>query len=116
LLARVQFEKGQFNDARQALVDAEGLLEDPAKETGWNERRILWSRLDLSRGDYEGAFRRLREKRKRWRLGAEGYAILAAAAHETDHQQIAEESIESAESRGADMSALRAARDSNQGA
>jgi hypothetical protein len=116
LLARIQIEEGRLDDASQELVEAEALLADPENEAGWNERRILRSRLDLARGDYESAFRRLRTKRQRRRLGAEGYTVLAAAAYETGHEQLADESMEMAERRGADISALRAVRDSGGGA
>jgi hypothetical protein len=66
----------------------------------------------LERADFEQAFRRLKEKRNRWRLGAEGYAILAVAAYETGRDQLTADLIEDAEYRGADMSALKAVRDS----
>ena len=50
--------------------------------------------------------KKFRSGRRAW-MGGNAYALLAIAAWETDHREIAERAVEEAEERGADLSALR---------
>jgi hypothetical protein len=53
------------------------------------------------------AARRKKFRRGRWMRG-DAYALLALAAHETGHDEVALAALDEAEERGADVSALRA--------
>ena len=103
-------DRGDLEGTEKEIVAAENLLEAPGKQAGWRDRLLLLSRLDLARGDAKSAYRRLKEGRQRWWMGAEGYALLAVAANESGHDRIAKDSMERAESRGVDVRALREAR------
>jgi hypothetical protein len=90
----------------KALAAAEKLLDSPGKQAGGDERRVLRGKLDPARGDAKAAYERLRVLLHRWGTGAEGYAVLAIAAHLTGHDRLAEQALERAERRSVDVRAL----------
>jgi hypothetical protein len=92
------------------------------------ERDVLQSRLEIARGSYEPAFRRLkktlklaapREGARGWRAALwkvqlaseqlaviEAYMLLAVAAYETGHTEDARWAAQEAREHGADLRAL----------
>jgi len=130
-LARVYLEQERDADARLALDRAEGMLTGLDKDYFRSSRQGIRCHLDLRRGEYESAYgvlskwlrldipvqegestadamRRSKFKSgsRRWGNGL-AYAMLAVAAFETGHEDVAFEALKEAEDRGADMDALR---------
>jgi tetratricopeptide (TPR) repeat protein len=91
------FAQAAFDRAYPELAQFAG----PIKE----ELQILESRLDLSRGDDEKAFKRLRNGllRRGDLDDAEGYVLLAIAAKATSHREEFDEAVKLARENGADL-------------
>lgn len=106
-LARLYLEQGKDAQAQEAFDKAEKVL---AKYEGWvgEELKLVQSRLEMRRGAYDKAFRRLRKGV----LGGgdldspEAYVLLAIAAQATGNQKEMEEALKSARDNGADVAAL----------
>jgi hypothetical protein len=99
--ARLLLDQGKDAEAEKALSRGDLLSE-------LNEFQRLESRLDIRRGDYDRAFRRLRKK-----LGetgglesAEGNLLLAIAAQATSHKEEYERAVKAARESGADLTLL----------
>jgi tetratricopeptide (TPR) repeat protein len=106
-LARLYLEQGKDAQAQESLDRAEKVL---GNYEGWvgEELRLIQSRLEMRRGVYDKAFRRLRKGV----LGSgsldstEAYVLLAIAAQATGNQKEMEEAVKTARENGADVTAL----------
>jgi Tfp pilus assembly protein PilF len=106
-LARLYLEQGQDAQAQESLDRAHKVL---ARYEGWvgEELKLIQSRLEMRRGAYDKAFKRLRKGL----LGGgdldstEGYVLLAIAAQATGNQKEMEEAVKTAKENGADLAAL----------
>ena len=105
--ARLYLDQGRTADAQAAFDRAYRVL---GPYGGWikEELKILESRLEMSRGAYDKAFKRLRKGLLRnGEIGsAEGYVLLAIAAQATSHKEEFDEAVKEARENGADVSAL----------
>lgn len=71
------------------------------------ELKILESRLEMSRGSYDKAFKRLRKGILRGGLdNTESYVLLAIAAKATSHKAELDEALKEARDNGADLALL----------
>lgn len=126
-LARLQLEQGRQDEARRELDAVEEALSDD-EIIFRMERDALRSRLEVLRGDYEPAYRRLKRTLKQsvprggrftyraalWkaRLGSEpealteAYVLLAIAALQTGNHDEYRWAVQEARMRGADVEAL----------
>ena len=126
-LARLYLDQGQTDRAETELDAVEELL-DGDKNQFRMARDSLRSRLEIQRGEYRSAFKRLkktlrmaapRHAVRTWRARAwqsrltserlamtDAYVLLAVAAHETGQLSDLQWAIEGARGRGADLSAL----------
>ena len=109
-LARIRMSSGRDAEAESSLSAALGTL--PVDEQAWIESDVdlLEARLEIRRGQYDRAFRRLRRgvlKQKRL-VTAESYLLLAIAARETGNDRELEEALVTARKKGADVSLLLA--------
>jgi peptidase M1-like protein len=99
--ARLYLEAGRDADAEKAL-DRADLLSEAA------EWKLLTSRLEIRRGAFDKAFRRLRKGLPE--IGgldsAEGNLLLAIAAHATGHQEEYDRAVKAARESGADLAQL----------
>ena len=94
---------GEGRQADAALGRVDRLLRDS------EEYRLLQSRLEVRRGDYDKAFQRLRKGLKSNELdSSEGYALLAVAARATGHKEELDKALKKARENGADVDALAA--------
>jgi tetratricopeptide (TPR) repeat protein len=102
-LCRLLLAQGQDQAAAEALDRARHVI-------GADDETVtlLQAKLDVRRGDYDKAFRRLRK-----RAGAEGdlddaeiYALLAIAARKTGHDEELQRALGKAKKNGVDVSAL----------
>jgi len=124
-LARLYLDQARLEQAESQLdVVEEGLGQDWVSFRV--ERDALRSRLDIARGDYEAAFRRLRRTLRiaspratdwramlmrvqlgsEWQALAEAYALLAVAAYETGNLDDARWAMQEARERGAGVEEL----------
>lgn len=105
--ARLYLDQGRHSDAQTAFDRARRVL---GGYGGWasEELKILESRLEMSRGVYDKAFKRLRKGLLRGGGldSTEGYVLLAIAARETSHKQEFDEAVKEAKENGADVSVL----------
>lgn len=105
--ARLFLDQGQDAEAQAALDRAERVL---GSYGGWVEEnlKILQSRLEVRRGVYDKAFKRLRKGLlKSGSLDStEGYVLLAIAAQATGHKEELEEAMKQARENGADLTSL----------
>ena len=99
--ARLLLDQGKDDEADTALGKANYLLGD------YEEFKILRSRLDVRRGDYDKAFQRLRKGLKSAELdSSEGFALLAISAQATGHKEELDKALKKARENGADVSLL----------
>jgi hypothetical protein len=127
-LARVYLDQGRFSEAEQALDDVDAELEAWDRVLFRVQRDALRSRLEILRGDYQPAFRRLkktlrlaspRHLRVPWRslilriqlntereAVTEAYSLLAIAAHETGNREVLRWALQEARDRQVDVSRL----------
>jgi tetratricopeptide (TPR) repeat protein len=105
--ARLYLDQGRNADAQAAFDRAHRVL---GSYSGWiaEELKILESRLEMSRGAYDKAFKRLRKGllRRGDLDSTEGYVLLAIAAKATSHKEEFDEAVKEARENGADVSAL----------
>ena len=128
-LARWYLDHSRIEDSRRALNSGEDLIRASDGKFWQDEREALDSRLNLLQGEYKETYARLNRelqmyfpvktgehasagwRRSQWRTGrigdAEDYAMLAVAAFETSHMEVAQLAAKYAEERGADMTALK---------
>ena len=128
-LSRWYLDHGRAEESERALRSGEELIRATEAKFWDAERAALQGRLKLLRGDYKEIYNRLSGelrmdfpvkagehaaagwRRAHWstgRLGdAEDYAMLAVAAFETSHREVAQLATKYAEDRGADMTALK---------
>jgi hypothetical protein len=104
---RLYLERGRTADAQAAFDRARRAL---GSYGGWiqEELKILESRLEMSRGVYDKAFKRLRKGLLRGGGldSTEGYLLLAIAAKQTSHRSEFDEAVKEAKENGADLTAL----------
>jgi len=127
-LARQYLDQRRDSEAQAELQVVEGLLA-PARQIFRVERDVLQSRLDLRRGNYADAFRRLKKTLRiaaprggargwqgvLWSLQlsserlaiSEAYALLAIAAYEIDDDEEMLRALQEAEGHDVDVSELR---------
>src|SRR6185295_8440858 len=107
-LARIALDRGQDVEAQAALDKAKKGLRSVSG--GWTaeELRVVESRLDLRRGDYDRAFKRLNKAiLKREDVDStEGYVLLAIAAQKTGHGEELKKAKDAVKESGSDLSAL----------
>lgn len=106
-LVRLYLDAGREDDARAAFDQAYKVL---GTYGGWvgEELKVLESRLEMRRGQFDKAFKRLRRGLlKSGELdGVEGYALLAIAARSTGHPEELEQAMKAAREGGVDMSLM----------
>ena len=96
--ARLLLDQGKDDEADAALGRVDRLLRDS------EEYRLLQSRLDVRRGDYDKAFQRLRKGLKSNDLASsEGYALLAISARATGHKEELDKALKKARENGAEV-------------
>lgn len=104
-LARLHLDQGRDAEAQAAFERARRALKG-----GWMEEelKILESRLEMRRGLYDKAFKRLRKGLLRGGGldSTEGYVLLAIAARATGHPKELEEALKEARENGADLALL----------
>jgi hypothetical protein len=99
--ARLLLDQGKDDEADAALGRVDRLLRDG------QEYRLLQSRLDVRRGDYDKAFQRLRKGLESNDLdSSEGYALLAVSARATGHKEEFDKALKKARENGADVNLL----------
>lgn len=105
--ARLHLDQGKLADAQTSFERARKVL---GAYGGWvrEELKILESRLEMSRGVYDKAFKRLNKGLLRGGGldSTEGYVLLAIAARETARKDAFDEAIKAARENGADVSVL----------
>jgi hypothetical protein len=128
-LARWYLDQGRVDESRQALNSGEELIRASEGQFWQDERAALHSRHNLLRGEYKETYNRLNHelrmyfpvkagehasagwRRAQWQEGrigdGEEYAMLAVAAFETSHIEVAQLATKYAEERGADMTVLK---------
>ncbi len=107
-LARIALDQGKDDEAAAALERAKKGLR--LILGGWTaeELRVVESRLDVRRGDYDRAFQRLNKALlKRADIDStEGFVLLAIAAQKTGHAEELEKAKDEVKESGSDLSAL----------
>ncbi len=112
-LATVRLDAGDAGRAASSLAAARGVFAAAADGLPGSEARrfrsaceIVEARLEIERGDYEGARRRLHGGvlDERDATSTEGFLLLAIAARETGRETEVEAALEVARQRGADVS------------
>ncbi len=100
--ARLLLDQGKDGEADAALGRVDRLVKDD------EEYRLLQSRLDVRRGDYDKAFQRLRKglERSSELDSSEGYALLAISARATGHKEELDKALKKARENGADVTLL----------
>ncbi|HKQ60409.1 MAG TPA: M1 family aminopeptidase [Candidatus Polarisedimenticolaceae bacterium] len=128
-LAYLELDRRRPAEAQRELQSAEDLLRGLDDSIDREARLLLASRLSVMQGDFRAAYSRLNAllylelphgdsvfqdlRREKYRDGlrivsmGDGYALLAVAAHETQHALIARAALKAAEERGVDMQALK---------
>jgi tetratricopeptide (TPR) repeat protein len=131
-LTQLYLDQGRDDEAREAFERAKAQLPSLERNFYKRTRNLIDSRIAVREGRYKEAYgqlsgslaldfartsestifdsarrKKFRSGRRAW-MGGDAYALLAIAAWETDHREIADQAVEEAEERGADMSALRA--------
>ena len=105
--ARLFLDQARNGDAQAAFDRARSVLR---RYGGWAEEelKILESRLEMSRGTYDRAFKRLRKGLLRGGGldSTEGYVLLAIAAKATSHKDELDEAVKEAQKNGADLALL----------
>ncbi len=105
--ARLYLDQGKTAEAQAAFDRSYRVL---GASGGWiqEELKILESRLEMSRGVYDKAFKRLRKGLLRGGGldSTEGYVLLAIAAKETSHKLEFDEAVKEAKANGADVALL----------
>lgn len=108
-LARLYLTAGRDGDAQAAYDKAHRVL---GTYGGWYEEelKIIESRLEMRRGVFDKAFKRLRHGLLRSGNldGVEGYLLLAIAAQSTGHKEEFEQAMKTARESGADVTLLAA--------
>jgi tetratricopeptide (TPR) repeat protein len=112
-LARVRMSGDRDEEARASLEEARQALERSEQPWIAGDLDLLEARLEIRRGDYARAFRRLRKDvLRRRRLdaaespSAESYLLLAIAARETGNERELAEAVAAARRKGAVVSLL----------
>ena len=104
---RLHLDQGRHSEAKESFDRARRLM---GNYRGWftEELKILESRLEMSRGVYDKAFKRLNKGLLRGGGldSTEGYVLLAIAAKETSHKEAFDEAVKEAKENGADVSVL----------
>lgn len=107
-LARIALDRGEDAEALAALEKARKGLRPVAG--GWvdEEVKILESRMDLRRGDYDRAFKRLNKAvlKREDSDSTEAYVLLAIAAQKTGHAEELKKAKDAVKESGSDLSAL----------
>lgn len=109
-LARLHLDQGREAEAQAAFERADRTLEEGMG--GWieQEMKVLESRLEIRRGEYDRAFKRLRRGLKSGAVeGGEGQTLLAIAAKALGKTEEYERAAREARSQGADLAALTVA-------
>jgi tetratricopeptide (TPR) repeat protein len=103
-LARLHLEQGRDAEAQAAFARAHQVL---GTYGGWieEELKVVESRLDIRRGDFDRAFKRLRRGLlSRGSIDStEGYLLLAIAAKATGHREELEQALKAARESGVDV-------------
>lgn len=107
-LARIRMSSDRDEAAESSLASAIETLDASEQEWIEDDLNLLEARLEIRRGDYDKAYRRLRKNVfKHKRLGsAESYLLLAIAARETGNESEFEKALAEARRKGADVSRL----------
>lgn len=107
-LARIALDRGQDAEAQAALDRAKKTLSSVTG--GWADEdiRVIESRLDLRRGDYDRAFKRLNKAllKREDSDTTEGHVLLAIAAQKTGHTEELKKAKEAVKDSGSNLSAL----------
>jgi hypothetical protein len=108
-LARIYLDRGMLEPAQAEFDVAWGRMDEVDRWRYDPFVENLQSRLAIHRGDYDGAYRRLRESLLDSARGhtVEGLVLLAIAARETDHPDVARRAAGMAALQGADVSLLQ---------
>lgn len=105
--ARLYLEQGRDAEAQAAFERAHRVL---GTYGGWieEELKVVESRLDIRRGDFDRAFKRLRKGLlARGSIDStEGYLLLAIAAKATGHGEELEQALKAAREGGVDVALL----------
>lgn len=105
--ARLYLDQGRDEEAQASFDRARKVL---ASYNYWfdEDLKVIESRLDIRRGDYERAFKRLNKGllRRGTLDSTESFVLLAIAAQATGHTAELEEAMEAAKENGADLELL----------
>ncbi len=107
--ARLHLDQGREAEARAAFEQADRTLEEGMG--GWieQEMKVVESRLEIRRGEYDRAYKRLRRSLKSGAVeGGEGQLLLAIAAKALGKTEDYERAAKEARVQGADLAALTA--------
>ena len=109
-LARLYLDQSRPDRAEEALNAARGVLDMRQEERyqAWLTR--IEARIQIQRGEYEAAFKRLNKlmMQKHRSDSTEGYLLLAIAARAQGKEVVLADSLEAAEAKGADIAAFKA--------
>jgi tetratricopeptide (TPR) repeat protein len=109
-LARLYLDQGRPDEAEEALKAARDVLDVRQEERfqGWLSR--IEARIQIQRGEYETAFKRLNKRmmQKHRSNSTEGYLLLAIAARALGKEDVLADSLEAAEEQGADVTVFAA--------
>ena len=106
--ARIAVDRGREAEALAALDKAKKGLRPLLGSWVDEEMKVLESRLDLRRGDYERAFKRLNKTllKREDSDSVESFVLLAIAAQKTGHPEELKKAKEAVRDSGSDLSAL----------
>lgn len=106
--ARIAVDRGREAEALAALEKAKKGLRPLLGSWVDEEMKVLESRLDLRRGDYERAFKRLNKTllKREDSDSVESFVLLAIAAQKTGHAEELKKAKEAVRDSGSDLSAL----------
>lgn len=109
-LARLYLDQGRADRAEEELKATRGILDVRQEERyqAWLTRTE--ARIQIQRGEYEAAFKRLNKlmMQKHRSDSTEGYLLLAIAARALGKEAVLTDSLEAAEEKGADFAAFTA--------
>ncbi len=109
-LARLHLDQGRDAEAQAAFERADRTLEEGMGGLIEQEMKLIESRLEIRRGEYERAYRRLRRSLASGAVeGGEGKVLLAIAAKALGKTEDYERAAREARSQGADLAALTTA-------